>query len=163
MGDGGFGIRREIIAQEGTRHQICRQQGLVARYAIVEELAAFGATVHTCSRNQKELDERLEEWKGRGFSVKEIVERESPHLQFIPSASELYFKDTHVWYVVENGPIISMKDGSDGTKIPKGILEMDTHEAHLFSMDDKAKNIISCGLDMNEYNRVSACETTREM
>ncbi|KAK2972317.1 hypothetical protein RJ640_014375 [Escallonia rubra] len=39
------------------------------RYAIVEELAAFGATVHTCSRNQKELDERLEEWKGRGFSV----------------------------------------------------------------------------------------------
>ncbi|KAK3012322.1 hypothetical protein RJ639_011623 [Escallonia herrerae] len=28
-------------------------------YAIVEELAAFGATVHTCSRNQKELDERL--------------------------------------------------------------------------------------------------------
>ncbi|KAK2984116.1 hypothetical protein RJ640_025443, partial [Escallonia rubra] len=41
------------------------------KYAIVEELAAFGATVHTCSRNQKELDERLEEWKGRGFSVKE--------------------------------------------------------------------------------------------
>ncbi|KAK3034244.1 hypothetical protein RJ639_032179 [Escallonia herrerae] len=38
-------------------------------YALVEELAAFGATVHTCSRNQKELDERLEEWKGRGFSV----------------------------------------------------------------------------------------------
>ncbi|KAK3027815.1 hypothetical protein RJ639_041983 [Escallonia herrerae] len=29
------------------------------RYAIVEELAAFGATVHTCSHNQKELDERI--------------------------------------------------------------------------------------------------------
>ncbi|KAK2965659.1 hypothetical protein RJ640_001492 [Escallonia rubra] len=72
-------------------------------------------------------------------------------------------RDTHVWYVVENGPIISMKDGPDESKIPKGILEMDTHEAQLFSMDDKAKNIISYGLDMNEYNRVSACETAREM
>ncbi|KAK2967947.1 hypothetical protein RJ640_026374 [Escallonia rubra] len=30
-------------------------------------------------------------------------------------------------------------------------------------MDDKAKNIISFGLDMNEYNCVSACETTREI
>ncbi|KAK2986253.1 hypothetical protein RJ640_021822 [Escallonia rubra] len=72
-------------------------------------------------------------------------------------------QDTHVWYVVENGPIIPMKDGPDGTKIPKGILEMNAHEAHLFSMDDKAKNIISCGLDMNQYNRVSACETAKEM
>ncbi|KAK2974082.1 hypothetical protein RJ640_013843 [Escallonia rubra] len=72
-------------------------------------------------------------------------------------------QNTNVWYVVENGPIIPMKDGPYGTKVPKGILEMDTYEAHLFSMDDRAKNIISCSLDINEYNRVSACETTREM
>ncbi|KAK2985220.1 hypothetical protein RJ640_009323 [Escallonia rubra] len=76
---------------------------------------------------------------------------------------ELSETGTHVWYVVENGPFIPMKDGPKGTKVPKGILEMDAHEAQLFSMDDKAKNIISCGLDMNEYNRVSACETTKEM
>ncbi|KAI7736104.1 hypothetical protein M8C21_004233 [Ambrosia artemisiifolia] len=38
-------------------------------YAIVEELAGFGAAVHTCSRNQKEIDERLEEWKGKGYEV----------------------------------------------------------------------------------------------
>ncbi|KAK2993997.1 hypothetical protein RJ640_005869 [Escallonia rubra] len=30
-------------------------------------------------------------------------------------------------------------------------------------MDDKARNIISYGLDINEYNRVSACETVQEM
>ncbi|KAK2990084.1 hypothetical protein RJ640_000856 [Escallonia rubra] len=72
-------------------------------------------------------------------------------------------QDTHVWYVVENGLIIPMKDGPDGTKVPKGILEMDTHEAHLFSMDDISKNIISCGLNINEYNRVLACETAKEM
>ncbi|XP_059647107.1 tropinone reductase homolog [Cornus florida] len=38
-------------------------------YAIVEELAGFGAAVHTCSRNQKELNERLQEWEGKGFKV----------------------------------------------------------------------------------------------
>ncbi|CAK9146696.1 unnamed protein product [Ilex paraguariensis] len=38
-------------------------------YAIVEELAGFGAAIHTCSRNQKELDERLQEWAAKGFKV----------------------------------------------------------------------------------------------
>ncbi|KAH0454191.1 hypothetical protein IEQ34_016115 [Dendrobium chrysotoxum] len=31
--------------------------------AIVEELARFGATVHTCARNESELHECLEKWK----------------------------------------------------------------------------------------------------
>lgn len=35
----------------------------------MEELAGFGATIHTCSRNQKELDEKIQEWKGKGFKV----------------------------------------------------------------------------------------------
>ncbi|KAL7248381.1 hypothetical protein ACSBR2_003157 [Camellia fascicularis] len=38
-------------------------------YAIVEELAGFGATVHTCSRNEKELNERLQEWESKGYKV----------------------------------------------------------------------------------------------
>ncbi|KAL5740552.1 hypothetical protein ACOSP7_029437 [Xanthoceras sorbifolium] len=38
-------------------------------YAIVEELAKFGATVHMCSRNQKEIDERIQEWENKGFKV----------------------------------------------------------------------------------------------
>ncbi|KAI3510867.1 hypothetical protein L1887_18004 [Cichorium endivia] len=38
-------------------------------YSIVEELVEFGATMHTCSRNQKEIDERLDEWKGKGYTV----------------------------------------------------------------------------------------------
>ncbi|XP_052173510.1 tropinone reductase homolog [Diospyros lotus] len=42
-------------------------------YAIVEELAGFGAAVHTCSRNQKELNERLQEWQSKGFKVSASV------------------------------------------------------------------------------------------
>ncbi|KAH7524409.1 tropinone reductase homolog isoform X1 [Ziziphus jujuba] len=38
-------------------------------HAIVEELAGFGATIHTCSRNQEQLDQRIEEWKNKGFKV----------------------------------------------------------------------------------------------
>ncbi|KAK6778399.1 hypothetical protein RDI58_025117 [Solanum bulbocastanum] len=37
--------------------------------AIVEELAGFGASVHTCSRNKKELDEKIQEWEAKGFKV----------------------------------------------------------------------------------------------
>ncbi|CAN1282622.1 Tropinone reductase homolog At5g06060 [Linum perenne] len=38
-------------------------------YAIVEELAGFGATVHTCSRDGACLQECLHEWKTKGFQV----------------------------------------------------------------------------------------------
>ncbi|KAL5742704.1 hypothetical protein ACOSP7_029436 [Xanthoceras sorbifolium] len=38
-------------------------------HAIVEELAGFGAVVHTCSRNQTELNACLKEWENKGFEV----------------------------------------------------------------------------------------------
>ncbi|CAN1139175.1 Tropinone reductase homolog At5g06060 [Linum perenne] len=31
-------------------------------YAIVEEFTKLGATVHTCSRTEEELNQRLTEW-----------------------------------------------------------------------------------------------------
>ncbi|OWM70031.1 tropinone reductase homolog At5g06060-like [Punica granatum] len=37
--------------------------------AIVEELAEFGAAVHTCSRNESELGASLKEWEAKGFAV----------------------------------------------------------------------------------------------
>lgn len=41
----------------------------VIRYAIVEELAGFGATVYTCSRNESQINECLVEWEKKGFRV----------------------------------------------------------------------------------------------
>lgn len=38
-------------------------------HAIVEELAELGATVHTCARNQVELDACLLDWKAKGLCV----------------------------------------------------------------------------------------------
>ncbi|XP_044461683.1 tropinone reductase homolog At5g06060-like [Mangifera indica] len=37
--------------------------------AVVEELAGFGAAVHTCSRNEAELNLCLKEWRIKGFVV----------------------------------------------------------------------------------------------
>ncbi|XP_024969277.1 tropinone reductase homolog At5g06060-like [Cynara cardunculus var. scolymus] len=38
-------------------------------FAVVEELAELGAMVHTCSRNEVELNQRLQEWSAKGFTV----------------------------------------------------------------------------------------------
>nr|CAB3490473.1 unnamed protein product [Digitaria exilis] len=38
-------------------------------HAIVEELAAFGARVHTCSRNETELEECRRRWEEKGLHV----------------------------------------------------------------------------------------------
>lgn len=35
----------------------------------MEELAGFGAVVHTCSRKQTELDSCIREWETKGFKV----------------------------------------------------------------------------------------------
>lgn len=42
---------------------------LCFRHAIVSDLAAFGASVHTCSRTQTELNKCIQEWKTQGFQV----------------------------------------------------------------------------------------------
>ncbi|XP_031263514.1 tropinone reductase homolog At2g29360-like isoform X1 [Pistacia vera] len=38
-------------------------------HAVVEELAEMGASVHTCSRNEVELNECIREWEMKGFKV----------------------------------------------------------------------------------------------
>nr|KYP40455.1 Tropinone reductase isogeny [Cajanus cajan] len=38
-------------------------------HAIVSDLAAFGAAVHTCSRTQTELNKCIQEWQTQGFQV----------------------------------------------------------------------------------------------
>jgi Tropinone reductase 1 len=35
----------------------------------VEELAGLGATVHTCSRNEADINKCVSEWKTKGFKV----------------------------------------------------------------------------------------------
>ncbi|KDP35675.1 hypothetical protein JCGZ_09113 [Jatropha curcas] len=73
-------------------------------YAIVEELAGFGARVHTCSRNEQDLNERVKEWKSKGFEV-------------TTSVCDLNFKEQREKLIdtVNNAGIVKYKDCVDYT------------------------------------------------
>lgn len=45
----------------------------MSRHAVVEEFGELGAIVHTCARNEAELNECLREWKTKGFKVTDSV------------------------------------------------------------------------------------------
>ncbi|WRX35382.1 Short-chain dehydrogenase/reductase SDR - like 10, partial [Theobroma cacao] len=71
-------ILNQSIAPRNTKSNIWSLQGLTALVtsstrgigcAIVEELVGLEASVHTCSRNENELDKCLVDWKSLGFEV----------------------------------------------------------------------------------------------
>ncbi|WVZ02213.1 hypothetical protein V8G54_023019 [Vigna mungo] len=77
--DAGSGRRKNMGERNsGSKSSRWSLQGMTALvtggskgigYAIVEELAQLGATVHTCSRNEAELNESLKEWNTKGYRV----------------------------------------------------------------------------------------------
>lgn len=68
---------KEIINGERSRNKWSLQNSTALvtggtkgiGYAIVEELASLGAIVHTCSRNEIQLNDCLREWERKGFRV----------------------------------------------------------------------------------------------
>ncbi|KAI3751331.1 hypothetical protein L2E82_22399 [Cichorium intybus] len=100
-------------------------------YAVVEELSALGAEVHTCSRNESELNERLQEWSTKGLTVTGSVcdiasgpQRE----QFVEKVSSRF------------GGKLNILINNVGTNIIKPTLEY-TAEEYSFLM---ATNLESC-------------------
>ncbi|EAZ30110.1 hypothetical protein OsJ_14171 [Oryza sativa Japonica Group] len=72
--------------------------------AIVEELASFGATVHTCARNEATLNRCLEEWRAKKLAVTVSVRRvlnvvfhhKFPPLPHQPSVTKKALPDSRV-------------------------------------------------------------------
>lgn len=85
-------------------------------HAIVEELAAFGATVHTCSRNQEELDQQLQEWKNKGFKVSASVcdvSSRSQRTQLMETVSSIF--DGKLSILVNNAGTVILKEATECT------------------------------------------------
>ncbi|XP_021656491.2 tropinone reductase 1 isoform X2 [Hevea brasiliensis] len=87
------------------------------RYAIVEELAGFGARVHTCSRSEEELNERVKEWKSKGFEVSGSIcdltckdQRE----KLIDIVSSVFEGKLHI--LVNNAATVRHRDCVDNTE-----------------------------------------------
>ncbi|KAJ4835277.1 beta ketoadipate:succinyl-CoA transferase, tr1 [Turnera subulata] len=86
-------------------------------YAIVEELAEFGARVHTCSRNEKELNERVQEWESKGYkvsgSVCDLTSR-TQREQLISEVSSVF--DGKLNILVNNAGTVKIKSTLDYTE-----------------------------------------------
>ncbi|KAB2606963.1 tropinone reductase [Pyrus ussuriensis x Pyrus communis] len=93
-------------------------------YAIVEELARLGAIVHTCSRNEVELNDCLSQWEEKGFqvtgSICDVVSK-TQREELINKVSSLF--DGKLNILINNV----------GTNLPKATLEY-TAEDYSFIM-----------------------------
>ncbi|KAJ0088361.1 hypothetical protein Patl1_31810 [Pistacia atlantica] len=109
----------------GARHERWSLKGMTALvtggtkgigHAIVEELAGFGAAVHTCSRNQTEVDHCLEEWKSKGFtvtgSVCDVLHRNQRE-KLMETVSSLFHGKLNI--LVNNAGTVVLKNTTDFT------------------------------------------------
>ena len=76
----------------------------------------------------------------------------------------LYLQATNyaLWLIITKGPKIPTKV-VDHISVPKLKDEFDERDYKLLQANAKAKLILVCGLDANEYNRISRCITTKEI
>jgi len=70
--------------------------------------------------------------------------------------------DIGVWYAVVNGPFKPIKI-VDGETFPKEFSQWTPDENKRAHYDVRAKNIISSALTLDEFYRVSVCESAKEM
>ncbi|KAL1832742.1 hypothetical protein ACET3Z_002393 [Daucus carota] len=83
---------------------------------IVEELAGFSASIYTCSRTQNDLDQRLEEWKSKGFMVSGPVcdlQSRSQREQLIKSVASKFGRKLN--NLVNNAAMIVVKEAPEFT------------------------------------------------
>ena len=72
--------------------------------------------------------------------------------------------DMELWEIVNNGPYTVPKIKNDkGEDIDKPKDQYTSTDWEKLTKNSRAKHILYCGLDANEYNRISACETAKQI
>ena len=71
--------------------------------------------------------------------------------------------DKVIWDAIQNGPNVITMDNEEGVTIPKLEAEWVAKDWKLWSHDWKAKNILTSALGVDEFYRVSHCETAKVM
>ncbi|XP_017220442.1 tropinone reductase homolog [Daucus carota subsp. sativus] len=85
-------------------------------HAIVEELAGFGASIYTCSRNQQDIDKCIEEWRIKGFTVTGSVcdlKSRSQREELMNSVASAF--DGKLNILVNNAAIVVVKETTEFT------------------------------------------------
>jgi len=71
-------------------------------------------------------------------------------------------EDYELWNIITKGPYVPMTT-VDGKSIKKNEDQYTQEDFAKPSKNCKAIHILYCGLDANEYNRISACESAKEI
>ena len=74
--------------------------------------------------------------------------------------------DSELWDIVLDGPFIPMieeKDGEITRLVPKTRRKYDETDRKMIENGYKAKKLLVCGIRPNEFNCVSACESSKEI
>nr|XP_016436170.1 PREDICTED: uncharacterized protein LOC107762337 [Nicotiana tabacum] len=73
-------------------------------------------------------------------------------------------EDSELWDVICDGPFVPMKTVGEGKRtIPKTKKEYNGGDRKAAEKNFKAKKILVCGIGPDEYNRISACESAKEI
>ncbi|XP_069151990.1 intracellular protein transport protein USO1-like [Solanum lycopersicum] len=78
----------------------------------------------------------------------------------------LMAEDSELWDVVLDGPFVPTMKEKDGEKtilVPKPRQKYDEANRKKIEKGFKAKTLLVCGIGPDEYNRVSACESAKEI
>ena len=71
-------------------------------------------------------------------------------------------KDYELWNIITKGPYVPMTT-IDGTTVKKTEEQYTQEDFTRLLKNYKAMHILYCGLDANEYNRICACESAKEI
>nr|XP_004249378.1 tropinone reductase 1 isoform X2 [Solanum lycopersicum] len=99
-------------------------------YAIVEELANFGARVYTCSRNENELQKCLDIWRKKGLKVEGSVCDLLSHTErekLMKNIEDVF--DGKLNILVNNAGVVIYKEAKDFTKEDYNIIMGTNFEA----------------------------------
>jgi len=72
-------------------------------------------------------------------------------------------EDYKLWMLIKNGPLIPTKVNKDGTKIHKKPEEFSGKDYKMWRRMLKPKKLLYFGLGLDEYTRISECESAKDI
>ncbi|GAV86620.1 zf-CCHC domain-containing protein/DUF4219 domain-containing protein/UBN2 domain-containing protein, partial [Cephalotus follicularis] len=70
--------------------------------------------------------------------------------------------DYQLWHIIVNGPRMPTRT-IDGVVSPKPENEYNDNDFRMLQLNSKAKHVLFCAIGFNEFNRISSCDSAKEM
>ncbi|GAV78838.1 UBN2 domain-containing protein, partial [Cephalotus follicularis] len=70
--------------------------------------------------------------------------------------------DYQLWHMIVNGPRMPTRT-IDGVVSPKPENEYNDNDFRMLHLNSKAKHVLFCAVGPNEFNRISSCDSAKEI